>query len=98
MITSDLSTRRRVMREANRRGLMAGILVYSPTRKLERAVFLVQADLSADGEGIQHECAVPGYWRKVFVRVFVKAAVRASSTSKKITVSSRGTPPKIKLR
>lgn len=83
---SKLSTRRVVSREANRRGLLVGILVLSRagTPITEGEAFHEAID-SAHGLDRFGNCSVPDRWRKLFARVFVKAAVHAAHTEKQVT-------------
>lgn len=80
---SKLSTRRVVSREANRRGLLVGILVLSRagTPITEGEAFHEAID-SAHGLDRFGNCSVPDRWR---TRVFVKAAVHAAHTEKQVT-------------
>lgn len=82
---SRLSNRRAVAREANRRGLLAG-LVLSAGKPLDHAEAKVAAADSADGADPFGHCAVPDHWRPLFKRVFVKAAGRAAHTDRRVTV------------
>lgn len=86
---SNLSSRRRVMREANRRGKWFGIVsrmhVRGPIRVFE-AVFL--AVESARGNDVYDHCAVPERWLPVFVRIFTKSAVYAAHTTRDVSAKS----------
>jgi hypothetical protein len=81
---SCLSSRGRVLREANRRGKWAAI-----TSRIGRDVTETRALAaeSAAGRDVYQHCAVPERWRTIFVRGFVKAAAYAMHTTH--TVSAR---------
>lgn len=74
---SKLSTRGTVSREANRRGLLAGM--FSRVGRKEAAA-------SANGKDPMYYCAVPERWRPLFERIFVKAAAFAARTKRTVTV------------
>jgi len=82
-----LSTRRRVEREANRRGLVAGILSRA-SKPMGRAEARAAAADSAEGRSPMYDCAVPERWRPLFKRVFVKAAVHAAHTKRTVTATA----------
>lgn len=85
---SQLSNRRRVLREANRRGKWFGVIsrVGKPIGRAEAK--LLAAD-SAAGRDPYQNCAVPPHWRPLFERTFVKAAVLAAHTGRSVTASSK---------
>lgn len=82
ILRSQLSTRKVVAREGNRRGLVEGI----DRKSVDRAALHRAAVASANGRDRWGYCAVPDRWKRVFVWAFVKAAVHASSTNRQITV------------
>jgi len=81
---SRLSTRRSISREANRRGLLVGILSRAGTPITEGEAFHAAID-SVHGLDRFGNCSVPDRWRKLFARVFAKAAVHAAHTEKQVT-------------
>ena len=88
--TSQLSNRRRVLREASRRGRWFALV--SRVREgppLNRAEARLSAAVSAAGRDLYQNCAVPPHWRPLFERAFVKAALCAASTDRSVTVSSK---------
>ena len=86
--SSQLSNRRRVLREANRRGKWFGIASRTGN-PIGRAEAKLLASDSAVGRDPFHNCAVPPHWRPLFERTFVKAAILAAHTGRSITVSSK---------
>ena len=76
-LRGQLSSRRKVVQEANRRGLLVGIWsrVVKPIGRAEAKLKAVE---SADGS--DQNCAVPDRWRPLFKRIFVKAALHAAHT------------------
>ena len=85
---SSLSSRSRVLREANRRGLWFGIASRAARPPLGRAEARLLAAESAEGRDSYGHCAVPEHWRPLFKRVFVKAAVHAAHTDRSVTARS----------
>ena len=88
--TSQLSNRRRVLREANRRGKWFGIASRAGGGKpIDRAEALLFAAESAGGLDLYQNCAVPPHWRPLFERAFVKAVLFAAHTHRSVTASSQ---------
>jgi hypothetical protein len=86
---SNLSSRSRVLREANRRGKWFGVASrVGGGKPIGRAEARLLAAESVDGRDPYGNCAVPAHWRPLFRRVFVKAAVRAAHAERSVTVSS----------
>lgn len=86
--TSQLSNRRRVLREANRRGKWFGV-VSRAGNPLGRAEARLLAADSAAGRDPYQNCAVPPHWRPLFERTFFKAAIHAAHTGRNVTASSK---------
>lgn len=81
---SRLSSRRTVLREANERGLFAGIRSRAG-KPMGRAEATIAAADSANGKDPFYNCAVPPHWHRLFKRIFVKAAVHAAHTENRVT-------------
>jgi hypothetical protein len=81
---SKLSTRRAVSREANRRGLLVGILSRA-TQPIGPTEARSAAFDSMHGGDPFGNISVPDRWHELFMRGFVKAAVHAAHTDRSIT-------------
>jgi hypothetical protein len=86
---SSLSSRSRVLREANRRGKWFGVLSRTDSLLLGRAAARRLAADSAAGRDPYLHCAVPDRWCELFIRVFVKSAVYAAHANRSVSVSSK---------
>lgn len=86
---SNLSSRGRVLREADRRGKWFGIISRArPGGPLDMDEATLLAAQSAKGiDGYDH-CAVPARWHPIFVRRFVASAFWAAHTLRSFTVRS----------
>ena len=88
-LRSSLSSRSRVLHEANRRGLWFGIVSRhhegGPIGPNEARSL---AAASAKGNDIYDHCAVPDRWHRLFVHAFAKAAVHAAHTTRDVSVRS----------
>jgi hypothetical protein len=84
---SKLSSRSRVLREANRRGKWFGIISRAG-RPISSAEASLLAAESAEGRDAYGHCAVPSHWRSAFIRAFVKAAVFAAHTERNVSARS----------
>jgi len=90
MQRSRLSSRRRVLREANRRGKWFGIASRAGGGKpIGRAEAALLAADSAVGRDPYGNCAVPPHWRRLFERAFVRSAVYAAQTARTVSASSK---------
>ena len=82
----SLTTRSSIVREANRLGLLTGLLARG--RPLSRHETLMDAADSVTGRSPLGHCAIHTHWHAIFKRVFIKAALRANTTDRTITVRS----------
>jgi hypothetical protein len=87
-LTSRLSSRRVVVREANRRGLLFGIMSRAGQPMGRREARRVAAQTMAGYDTLRN-CAVPARWRSLFERIFVKSAVHAAHTDRRVTVADK---------
>jgi len=85
---SNLSSRRAVLREANRRGKWFGIVSRGMDDPIEHDEAVDLAYESARGNDTYYHCAVPERWRRLFEAAFVKAAVFAANTERAVSVRS----------
>jgi len=81
---SRLSTRHVIAREANRRGLLVGVLSRAGTPITQGEAFHAAVD-SMHGIDRFGNVSVPDRWRDLFVRVFIKAATYAAHTDRPVT-------------
>lgn len=80
----QLSSRDKVVREANRRGLLYGLGLRVSGSRLPRQEAKFRAVVTTSGQDQDHNCAVPERWRPLFERIFVKAAMHAAHTARDI--------------
>jgi hypothetical protein len=84
-----LSSRDKVVREANRRGLLYGMSLRASGSRLPRQEAKFRAVVTTSGQDQDRSCAVPERWRPLFERVFIKAALHAAHTDRNVSARSQ---------